>query len=105
LAPALPQAGALDLPRIREQFPILAQQANGRPLVYLDSAASTQKPRSVIEALSGFYAHDYANIHRGVYDLSQRATSLHDEARRKIQRFIGAADWREVVFVRNATEG
>ena len=89
----------------RATFPILQTSMNGRPLVYLDSAASTQKPQSVIDALSGVYEHDYANIHRGVYDLSQRATALHDEARRKIQRLIGARDWREVIFTRNATEG
>ena len=95
----------LDVAAVRASFPILQTAMNGRPLVYLDSAASTQKPQSVIDALSGVYEHDYANIHRGVYDLSQRATALHDEARRKIQRLIGARDWREVIFTRNATEG
>ncbi len=95
----------LDVAAVRASFPILHTAMNGRPLVYLDSAASTQKPQSVIDALSGVYEHDYANIHRGVYDLSQRATALHDEARRKIQRLIGARDWREVIFTRNATEG
>jgi cysteine desulfurase/selenocysteine lyase len=95
----------LDVAAIRASFPILRTTMNGRALVYLDSAASTQKPQSVIDALSGMYEHDYANIHRGVYDLSQRATALHDEARRKIQRLIGASDWREVIFTRNATEG
>jgi cysteine desulfurase/selenocysteine lyase len=95
---------ALDVAAIRAQFPILRTTMNGRPLVYLDSAASTQKPRAVIDALAHVYEHDYANIHRGIYELSQRATTLHDEARRKIQRFIGAQDWREVVLVRNATE-
>jgi cysteine desulfurase / selenocysteine lyase len=101
----LPQAsGRLDVEAIRAEFPILQTEVNGRPLVYLDSAASTQKPRCVIEALTRFYERDYANIHRGVYELSQRATSLHDEARRKVQAFIGAADWREIVFTRNATE-
>ena len=96
---------SLDVAAVRASFPILQTAMNGRPLVYLDSAASTQKPQKVIEALSGFYEHDYANIHRGIYDLSQRATALHDEARRKIQRLIGARDWREVIFTRNATEG
>lgn len=76
----------------------------GRPLVYLDSAASSQKPYSVINAIKDFYEEDYANIHRGIYDLSQRATAAHDEARRKVQRFLRAADWREIVFTRNATE-
>ncbi len=96
---------SLDVAAVRATFPILQTSMNGRPLVYLDSAASTQKPQSVIDALSGVYEHDYANIHRGVYDLSQRATALHDEARRKIQRLIGARDRREVIFTRNATEG
>jgi cysteine desulfurase/selenocysteine lyase len=77
---------------------------NGRPLVYLDTAASAQKPRVVIDTLKRFYEQDYANIHRGVYDLSQRATAADDEARRKVQRFLNAADWREIVFTRNATE-
>ena len=95
----------LDVAAVRDSFPILKTAMNGRPLVYLDSGASTQKPQAVIDALSGVYEHDYANIHRGVYDLSQRATALHDEARRKIQRLIGARDWREVIFTRNTTEG
>ena len=90
---------------IRQDFPILGTEVNGRPLVYLDTAASAQKPRAVIDALKHFYEHDYANIHRGVYELSQRATAKHDEARRKVQRFLNAREWREVVFVRNATEG
>ena len=103
---AMPRpATALDVERVRADFPILGTRMQGRPLIYLDTAASAQKPRQVIDALAGFYARDYANIHRGVYELSQRATAMHDEARRKIQRFIGARDWREVVFVRNATEG
>lgn len=90
--------------RIRQDFPILATQMNGRPLVYLDTAASAQKPRQVIDTLKRFYETDYANIHRGVYDLSQRATAAHDAARRKVQRFVNAADWHEIVFTRNATE-
>jgi cysteine desulfurase/selenocysteine lyase len=94
-----------DVEAVRAQFPILRTTMNGRPLIYLDSAASTQKPKRVIDALARFYAHDYANIHRGVYELSQRASELHDRARRRVQAFLGAADWREIVFVRNATEG
>lgn len=105
LAPKIPaRSAAFDLEAVRAQFPILGTTAHGRPLVYLDSAASAQKPRAVIEALVNFYEHDYANIHRGVYELSQRASALHDAARRKVQHFLGAADWREIVFVRNATE-
>jgi cysteine desulfurase / selenocysteine lyase len=98
-------APVYDVERIRQDFPILGTEVNGRPLVYLDTAASAQKPRAVIDALKHFYEHDYANIHRGVYELSQRATARHDEARRKVQRFLNARDWREIVFVRNATEG
>ena len=93
-----------DVAAVRRDFPILATRMNDRPLVYLDTAASAQKPRQVIETLTRFYEQDYANIHRGVYDLSQRATAAHDEARRKVQRFVNAADWREIVFTRNATE-
>ncbi len=105
MAPS-PSAAAvgLDIERVRADFPILRTTMQGRPLVYLDSAASTQKPQVVIDALTRFYAEDYANIHRGVYELSQRATELHDAARRKLQRFIGAAESREVIFTRNATE-
>ena len=98
------KGSAFDVAAIRAEFPILATEMQGRPLVYLDSAASTQKPRAVIDALAHVYAADYANIHRGIYDLSQRASALHDEARHKVQRFIKAQDWREIVFTRNATE-
>ena len=96
--------GALDLARIRRDFPILATQMRGRPLVYLDSGASAQKPRAVIDAMSEFYARHYANIHRGVYQLSAEATLKYEAARGQVARFIGAADEREVIFVRNATE-
>ena len=89
-------APGYDVHKVREDFPILATRMNDRPLVYLDTAASAQKPRVVIETLKSFYERDYANIHRGVYDLSQRATAAHDEARRKVQRFLNAADWREI---------
>ncbi len=93
-----------DVARVRRDFPILATRMNDRPLVYLDTAASAQKPRAVIDTLKRFYEQDYANIHRGVYDLSQRATAADDAARRKVQRYVNAADWREIVFTRNATE-
>jgi cysteine desulfurase/selenocysteine lyase len=92
-----------DAERARKDFPILHQMVHGKPLVFLDSAASAQKPRPVIDAISRFYATDYANIHRGVYDLSVRATEAVEDARRKVARFIGA-DPQEIVFVRNATE-
>jgi cysteine desulfurase/selenocysteine lyase len=92
-----------DAERARKDFPILHQMVHGKPLVFLDSAASAQKPQPVIDAISRFYATDYANIHRGVYDLSVRATEAVEDARRKVARFIGA-DPQEIVFVRNATE-
>ncbi|HEY5656348.1 MAG TPA: cysteine desulfurase [Myxococcota bacterium] len=92
-----------DPERARKDFPILSQRVHGKPLVFLDSAASAQKPQPVIDAISHFYATDYANIHRGVYELSRRATEAVEEARRKVARFIGA-DPQEIVFVRNATE-
>jgi cysteine desulfurase / selenocysteine lyase len=94
----------LDIERVRRDFPILRRTMRGKPLVYLDSAASAQKPAAVIEAIRSFYETSYANIHRGVYELSELATRLHDEARVKVQRLLGAADPREIVFVRNATE-
>jgi len=95
-----------DVERVRADFPLLRQRvADGRPLVYLDNAATTQKPQKVIDAMSRFYAEDNANIHRGVYDLCERATRLYEGARITAQRFLNAAEAREVVFVRGTTEG
>ena len=97
---------AFDVERVRDDFPLLAQRvADGRPLVYLDNAATTQKPHQVIDAMSRFYAEDNANIHRGVYDLCERATRLYEGARIRSARFLNAADAREIVFVRGTTEG
>jgi cysteine desulfurase / selenocysteine lyase len=93
-----------DVERIREDFPILRQKVHGRPLVYLDNAATTQKPREVIDALRAYYETDNANVHRGVHRLSERATEAYEGARRRIQRFLNAADEREIVFVRGTTE-
>lgn len=93
-----------DYSSTRAEFPILAQLVHGKPLVYLDNANTTQKPREVIDALTRFYREDNANIHRATHQLSERSTKLYDETRRKIQRFIGAADEREVVFTRGCTE-
>lgn len=104
LAHALRGGPALDLARVRADFPCLQQSIHGRPLVFLDTAASAQKPTVVIEAMARVLREDYANIHRGIYDLSQRATELHEGARATVQRFINAADPREIVFTRNATE-
>jgi cysteine desulfurase/selenocysteine lyase len=95
---------AFDAERARADFPILAQQIRGKPLVFLDSAASAQKPRRVIDAISRFYATDYANIHRGVYQLSERATAQFEAVREKVRRFLNAAEAREVVFVRGTSE-
>jgi cysteine desulfurase/selenocysteine lyase len=91
--------------RVRQDFPILRQTVYGKPLIYLDNAATSQKPQSVIDAITGFYTHDCANVHRGVYLLSERATDSYEAARGKVQRFLNAADVREIVFVRGATEG
>ncbi len=97
--------GGIDVDTIREEFPILAQQVHGRPLVYLDNAATTQKPRAVLAAIQKYYAEDNANVHRGVHTLSGRATDAFEGARAKVQRFIGAPHSREIIFTRNATEG
>jgi len=94
---------AFDVERVRRDFPILQQQSHGRPLVFLDSAASAQKPLQVIDAMSEFYKQDYANIHRGVYELSQRATEAFEGARDRVSDFLNAES-REIVFVRSATE-
>ncbi len=94
----------LDVEKIRADFPILREKIYGKPLVYLDSAATTQKPQVVIDAISHYYSRDNSNIHRGVYLLSQRATDGYERARIKVQRFINAAESREIIFVRSATE-
>lgn len=93
-----------DVDRIRADFPILQQETRGKRLAYLDSAASSQKPTAVIEALSAYYRTSNANIHRGVYELSERATAAYEDARAKVARLITAADPRECIFVRNTTE-
>ncbi|MCH7931342.1 MAG: cysteine desulfurase [Proteobacteria bacterium] len=96
---------AYDVARVRDDFAIFEQEIHGNPLVFLDSAASAQKPRQVIEALRHCYEEEYANIHRGVYDLSERATEAFEAARVKVQRFLNAGEAREIVFVRGGTEG
>jgi cysteine desulfurase/selenocysteine lyase len=96
---------ALDVERLREDFPILAQRVRGKPLVYLDNAATSQKPRSVIDAVSRFYSAENANIHRGVHYLSERATMSYDAVRERVARFVNAASAREIVFTRGTTEG
>jgi cysteine desulfurase/selenocysteine lyase len=94
----------LDIEKIRSDFPILATEMRGRRLTYLDSAASAQKPQAVIDAMSDFYGAHYANIHRGVYQLSAQATIEYENVRARVAHFIGARDSREIIFVRNATE-
>ncbi len=98
-------ATALDVERIRADFPALHQEINGKPLVYLDNAATTQKPRAVIDAVRAFYEHDCSNVHRGVHLLSQRATVAYEKARTTVKNHIGAGDSREIVFTRSTTEG
>lgn len=93
-----------DVQAIRADFPILATRVNGRPLVYLDNAATTHKPRQVLDALETFYTTDNANIHRGVHTLSQRATAAFEAAREKVARFLNAADPAEIIFTRGTTE-
>ncbi len=93
-----------DTARIRADFPILNELVNGKPVVFLDSAASSQKPEQVLRAMDEAYRHTYANVHRGVYAFSESATAQYDEARAKIARFIGAPAPENVVFTRNATE-
>ena len=103
----LPEAGIAEyeVEKVRRDFPILHQQVYGHPLVYLDNAATSQKPRAVIDAISRYYERGNANIHRGVHFLSEHATSEHEAARRTVQQFVNAADKREIIFVRSATEG
>lgn len=101
---AVPARVALDVEAIRADFPALHQAVHGRPLVYLDNAASSHTPRPVLDAMAAFYERDRANVHRGVHELSQRATAAYDGAREKVARFLGASRPEEVVFVRGATE-
>ncbi len=97
-------ATAFDVQKVRRDFPILNQKIHGKPLVYLDNAATTQKPQAVIDAMVRSYAEDNANIHRGVHLLSERATRAYEDARIKVQTFLNAQDVREIIFVRGTTE-
>jgi cysteine desulfurase/selenocysteine lyase len=97
-------ATAFDVQKIRRDFPILHQQVHGKPLVYLDNAATTQKPLAVIEAISNYYRHDNSNIHRGVHTLSERATEAYEKVRMAAQKFLNAASSKEIIFVRGTTE-
>jgi len=101
---SLSGAPGLDVEKVRKDFPILGQEVRGKPLVYLDSAATSQKPRAVIDAVARYYLQDNANVHRGVHLLSERATKAYEDAREKVRRFINAARTEEIIFVRGTTE-
>lgn len=98
-------APSIDVDKVRADFPILAQEVRGKPLTYLDSAASAQKPRQVIDAVAAFDATDYSNVHRGVHELSQRATIAYENAREKVRALLNAASEKEIIFTRGTTEG
>ena len=98
-------AGVFDVQRVREDFPILRRRVHGRPLVYLDNAATTQKPQPVLDAIARYYSETNANVHRGVHHLSEIATDAYEEARAKVRQFFNARTEREIIFTRNATEG
>ncbi|HWL34780.1 MAG TPA: cysteine desulfurase [Frankiaceae bacterium] len=94
----------LDVARLRKDFPILSREVNGRPLVYLDSAASSQRPQAVLDAMNDYYEHHHANVHRGIYALAEEATALYEGARDTVAAFVNAYDRSEVVFTKNSTE-
>jgi cysteine desulfurase / selenocysteine lyase len=98
------ESHGFDVGRVRRDFPVLDQQVHGKPLVYLDNAATTQKPLAVIEAIENYYRRDNSNIHRGVHTLSERATADYEKVRVAAQRFLNAADSKEIIFVRGTTE-
>ena len=99
------RSSAIDWQAVREDFPILDQEVHGHPLVYFDNAATTQKPRAVLEALRYYYEHDNANVHRGLHELSSRATEAYEAARARVAQYIGASSADEIVFTRGTTEG
>ena len=102
---APPPAALWDVERVRKDFPALHQRVHGKPLVYLDNAATSQKPQVVIDALAAYYSLENSNVHRGVHLLSEKATQAYEDARVRVQRFLGAASPSEIVFVRGTTEG
>jgi cysteine desulfurase/selenocysteine lyase len=105
MTPGVGVRAALDVQRIRADFPILARDVHGKPLVYLDNAATTQKPRAVLDALASYYTQINSNVHRGVHELSARATDAYEGARARVRAYFNAASTHEIVFTRNATEG
>jgi len=94
----------LDSAALRKDFPILERRIGGKPLIYFDNAASSQKPRQVIEAMRDYYYHHHANVHRGAHTLASEATELYEEARRKVARFLNAPSEVSLLFTRNTTE-
>jgi len=100
-----PQRGAFDAHALKTEFPILRERVHGKPLVWLDNAATTQKPQAVIDRLSRFYAHENSNIHRAAHTLAARATDAYEAARESVRRFVNAPSVRDVIFVRGTTEG
>src|SRR5712672_4341587 len=96
--------GGVDWKAIREDFPILLERAHGHPLIYFDSAATSQKPRAVIDALRRYYEHENANVHRGLHELSSRATEAYEQARQRVATYLGATNAEEIVFTRGTTE-
>lgn len=102
---AVENPAGFDVAAVRRDFPVLQQLVHGKPLIWMDNAATTQKPRSVIQALSQFYERDNSNIHRGAHTLAARATDAYEGARQKVQRFLGAASPEEILYVRGTTEG
>ncbi|MCB0314081.1 MAG: aminotransferase class V-fold PLP-dependent enzyme, partial [Calditrichaeota bacterium] len=102
--PKAPPSGRYDVDKIRADFPILSMEVHGKPLVFLDNAASTQKPRAVIDAVERYYRAENANIHRGVYYLSEVATKKYEDARQTVQQFLNAASTREIIFTSGTTD-
>jgi cysteine desulfurase/selenocysteine lyase len=102
--PAAAESAGFDAERIRQDFPALRQVINGKPLIYLDNAATTQKPQAVLDALRKFYETECANVHRGLHWMSEEATRDYEGSREKVRQFLGAADTKEIVFVRGTTE-
>src|SRR5271170_1691542 len=94
----------VDWPALRKDFPILDQQVHGKPLIYFDNAATSQKPRAVIDALVHYYERDNANVHRGIHELSNRSTTAFEDARTRAAKFINASSAEEIVFTRGTTE-
>ena len=101
---ATPLDSTVDWERLRADFPILQQEVRGHPLIYFDNAATSQKPRAVIDALRHYYEHDNANVHRGLHELSSRATAAYESSRARVASYLGAATADEIVFTRGTSE-